>query len=406
MGGDLMSKVVIIGAGHAGGSVAGFLKQYGHEGEIILAGAEALPPYQRPPLSKAWLKGEADAQSLQLRADDFYVQNGIDLRLDISATALDRDAKTVTFSDGSVETYDHLVIATGSHARRLPIPGGDDEGLLELRTTVDAERLKSALGEGKKLVVIGGGYVGLEAAASARALGASAVVLERMDRVLQRVASKPLSDYYTALHTGHGVEIRTGVEVTRVTATSVTLGDGEVIAADAVLVGIGALATDGLAREAGLDCADGIVVDAEARTSDPAIFAVGDVTRRLLPHYGVQHRLESVPNALEQAKQVACAITGRAQATPEVPWFWSDQYDAKLQIAGLPFNADSQVVRGDASTGSFAVFHLSGDKVVCVEAINAAQPFMFGKQAIAKGTSVDAAVLADADAPIKSAAVG
>ena len=401
-----MSKVVIIGAGHAGGSVAGFLKQYGYEGQIVLAGAEAVPPYQRPPLSKAWLKGEADAQSLQLKSDEFYAENGIDLRLGVTATSIDRDSKTVSFSDGAVETYDHLVIATGSHARRLPVAGGDDDGLLELRTTVDAERLKSALGEGRKLIVVGGGYVGLEAAASARALGAEAVVLERMDRVLQRVASKTLSDFYTGLHTSRGVQIRTNVEVTAVSAKSVTLGDGEVIEADAVLVGIGALATDELARNAGLDCADGIIVDAEARTSDPAVFAVGDVTRRPLAHYDhILHRLESVPNALEQAKQVASAITGRAQPAPEVPWFWSDQYDAKLQIAGLPFNADAQVVRGDVNSGSFAVFHLCGDKIVCVEAINAPQPFMFGKQMIAKGTAVNAAVLADAEAPIKSAAV-
>ena len=398
-----MSKLVIIGAGHAGGSVAGFLKQYGYEGQIILAGSERVPPYQRPPLSKAWLKGEADAQSLQLRADDFYTENGIDLRLGVTATAIDRAAKTVTFDDGRSESYDYLVIATGSHARRLPVPGGEDEGLLELRTTVDAERLKAVLGEGKRLVVVGGGYVGLEAAASARALGAEAVVLERMDRVLQRVASETLSRFYTDLHQQHGVKIRTGVEVTSVSANSVTLSDGEVIEADGVLVGIGALATDGLALAAGLDCADGIIVDAEARTSDPAIFAVGDVTRRPLAHYGIQHRLESVPNALEQAKQVASAITGRAQPTPEVPWFWSDQYDAKLQIAGLAVGASGQVVRGEPQSGSFAVFHLNGAEVVCVEAVNAAQSFMFGKQAIAKGLSIDAAVLADEAAPIKSA---
>ena len=399
-----MSNVVIIGAGHAGGSVAAFLKQYGFEGQIILAGSEAVAPYQRPPLSKAWLKGEADAQSLQLRAEDFYAENNIDLRLGVSATTIDRDAKTVTFDDGVVQPYDYLVIATGSHARRLPVAGGDDEGLLELRTTVDAERLKAALGQGKRLVVIGGGYVGLEAAASARALGAEAVVLERMDRVLQRVASQTLSDFYTARHTAEGVAIRTGVEVSAVSANSVTLGNGEVLTADAVLVGIGAIASDAIAREAGLECADGIVVDLEARTSDPAIFAVGDVTRRPLPHYdGVMHRLESVPNALEQAKQVASAITGRAAPTAEVPWFWSDQYDAKLQIAGLPFGADRQVVRGDVSSGSFAVFHLKGDRIVCVEAVNAAQPFMFGKQAIAKAMAVDVDILADTDAPIKSA---
>lgn len=401
-----MAKVVVIGAGHAGGSVAGFLKQYGFDGEIILAGTEQVAPYQRPPLSKAWLKGEADAASLQLRAEDFYVENGIDLRLGVSAVAIDPAARSVAFDDGRVETYDHLVIATGSRARKLPIAGGDDEGLLELRTTLDAERLKAALGQGKRLVVIGGGYVGLEAAASARALGGSAIVLERMERVLQRVASPTLSDFYTRRHTEEGVEIRTGVEVAAVSAHTVTLGDGSVLEADAVLVGIGAIANDDLAREAGLDCNDGIVVDLDARTSDANIFAVGDVTRRPLPHYaGLMHRLESVPNALEQAKQVASAITGRPQPAHEVPWFWSDQYDAKLQIAGLPFGASSQVVRGNPDTGSFAVFHLNGDRVVCVEAVNAAQSFMFGKQAIGKAMTVDATILADEAAPIKSAAL-
>ncbi|MHC3128192.1 ferredoxin reductase [Brevundimonas sp. GN22] len=401
-----MAKVVIIGAGHAGGSVAGFLKQYGFDGEIVLAGTEKVAPYQRPPLSKAWLKGEADESSLQLRSEDFYAENAIDLRLGVSAVSIDRAARTVTFDDGAAESYDHLVIATGSRARKLPVTGGSDQGLLELRTTVDAERLKAALGQGKRLVVIGGGYVGLEAAASAKALGGSAIVLERMDRVLQRVASPTLSAFFTRRHSEEGVEIRTGVEVSAVSAHTVTLGDGSVLDAEAVLVGIGAIANDDLARAAGLECNDGIVVDLDARTSDANIFAVGDVTRRPLPHYDdVMFRLESVPNALEQAKQVASAITGRPQPAHEVPWFWSDQYDAKLQIAGLPFGADSQVVRGDPDVNSFAVFHLKGDRIVCVEAINAAQSFMFGKQAIGKAMAINPAVLADEAAPIKSAAV-
>ena len=399
-----MAKVIIIGAGHAGGSVAGFLKQFGFEGEIIMVGTEPLAPYQRPPLSKAWLKGEADGASLQLRAPDYYGQNGIDLRLGVTATTIDRDAKKVHFSDGQVETYDHLILATGSRARRLPIPGGEDEGLLELRTTQDAERLKSRLGAGQRLIVIGGGYVGLEAAASARALGAEAIVIERMDRVLQRVASQSLSDFYSRRHSAEGVEIMTGVEVAAVSPTSVTLGDGQVLSADGVLVGIGAIANDELAQSIGLTCADGIVVDLDARTSDPDIFAIGDVTRRPLPHYdGLMHRLESVPNALEQAKQAASAITGRPAPAHEVPWFWSDQYDAKLQIAGLSIGADQQVVRGDPDSGSFAVFHMAGDKLACVEAVNAAPAFMLGKQAIARGSALDIKVLADAGAPIKSA---
>lgn len=401
-----MTNVIIIGAGQAGGSVAGFLKQYGFEGSILMTGTEQVAPYQRPPLSKAWLKGEADEASLQLRAADYYTQNNIDLRLGVMATNIDREAKTVCFSDGTVEPYDHLIFATGSRARRLPIPGGDDQGLLELRTTVDAERLKSALGQGKHLVVIGGGYVGLEAAASARALGASATIVERMDRVLQRVASKPLSDFYTKLHESHGVELRTDADVVSVTARSITFADGSVLEADAVLVGIGALANDELAKDIGLNCADGIVVDLQGQTSDPSIFAIGDVTRRPLPHYNnMMHRLESVPNAIEQAKQVASTITGKPAPAPEVPWFWSDQYTAKLQIAGLPVGADNQIIRGDQASGSFAVFHMCGDKVVCVEAVNSPQSFLFGKQVIGKSSPVDPLLLADADAPIKSAII-
>jgi 3-phenylpropionate/trans-cinnamate dioxygenase ferredoxin reductase subunit len=391
-----MTKILIIGAGHAGGSVAAFLRQYGHEGPIVLVGEEDAPPYQRPPLSKAWLKGEADLEALLLRPLSFYEEQGIEFRPSTVAVSVDPEAKTVAFHDGSSETYDVLVLATGSTARKLPVPGGDHPDLLELRTLKDAERLKAVLGPGKRLAVVGGGYVGLEAAASARALGAEAVVIERAPRVLARVASETLSAFFTAQHRAHGVEILTGAEVVAVAQDGVTLADGSVVRADAVLVGVGALACESLARSAGLRCDDGVVVDEQARTSDPAIFAVGDMTRRPIPvHGGVSHRLESVPNALEQAKQAAAAIVGRPGPAAEVPWFWSDQYDFKLQIAGLPVDADRQVVRGDPSAGGFAVFHLNGDRVVCVEAVNAPPEFMAGKQLIGKGTSVDVAKLAD-----------
>lgn len=401
-----MTKVLIIGAGHAGGSVAAFLRQYGHEGPIMLAGEEDAPPYQRPPLSKAWLKGEADLEALLLRPLSFYAEQNIDFRPSMIAVSVDPAAKTVVFHDGSSETYDVLVLATGSTARKLPVPGGDHPDLLELRTMKDAERLKAVLGPGKRLAVVGGGYVGLEAAASARALGAEAVVIERAPRVLARVASETLSAFFTAQHRAHGVEILTDAEVVAVARDGVSLADGSVVSADAVLVGVGALACDVLARSAGLTCGDGVVVDAEARTSDPAIFAIGDMTRRPIPvHGGVHHRLESVPNALEQAKQAAAAIVGRAGPTPEVPWFWSDQYDVKLQIAGLPFDADRQAVRGDPTASGFAVFHLNGDRIVCVEAVNAPPEFMAGKQLIAKGTTVDVDKLADPAVSMKAVAV-
>jgi 3-phenylpropionate/trans-cinnamate dioxygenase ferredoxin reductase subunit len=402
-----MTKVLIIGAGHAGGTAAALLRQYGHEGPIVLAGEEAAPPYQRPPLSKAWLKGEADLEALLLRPQSFYVEQDIDLRTGVTATAVDAAGKTVTFADGTVESYDVLILATGSTARRLAVPGADRPDLLELRTLVDAEKLKAALGPGKRLAVVGGGYVGLEAAASARALGADAVVIERMDRVLARVASETLSAFFTAHHREHGVEILTSAEVTGFEDAGVRLADGRLIEAGAVLVGVGALASEHLAREAGLACLNGVVVDAEARTSDPSIFAIGDVTHRPVPvHGGAMHRLESVPNALEQAKQAASAIVGRAAPAPEVPWFWSDQYALKLQIAGLPGEADRQVVRGDVAAGTFAVFHLAGDRIVCVEAVNAPAEFMAGRLMIGKQTPVDADKLADPTVTMKAVAAG
>ncbi|NBW07783.1 MAG: ferredoxin reductase [Caulobacteraceae bacterium] len=399
------TKALIIGAGHAGGSAAALLRQYGFEGQIVLGGTETAPPYQRPPLSKAWLKGEADLDALLLRPESFYAEQKIELRTGVTATTIDPAAKTVTFTDGTVEPYDILILATGSVARKLPIPGADRPELIELRTLEDAERLKAALGPGKRMAVVGGGYVGLEAAASARKLGAEVVVLERMDRVLQRVASETLSAFFTDHHRSHGVEIRTGAEVSAFEEGGVRLADGELIAADVILVGVGALACDALARTAGLTCDNGVVVDEAARTSDPSIYALGDMTHRPIPVMGGRvMRLESVPNALEQAKQAASAITGRPAPAPEVPWFWSDQYEIKLQIAGLPFDADRQILRGDVAEGRFAVFHLSGHKVVCVEAVNAPPEFMAGRLLIGRATPVDPVKLADPSVSMKEVA--
>lgn len=404
-----MDKVVIIGAGHAGGTAAALLRQYGFEGQIVLAGSETVPPYQRPPLSKAWLKGHAERDDLLLRPDSFYVEQNIDLRLGVTATAIDRAGRSVAFSDGTTETYDALILATGSVARKLAIPGADWPELIELRTLEDAERLKAVLGPGKRLAVVGGGYVGLEAAASARALGAEVVVIERMERVLARVASETLSTFFTAWHRAQGVDILTGAEVTAFEEDGVRLADGQLIEADAILVGVGAMANEALAHQAGLDCLNGIVVDEAARTSDPAIWAIGDATHRPIPIHGaLRHRLESVPNALEQAKQAAAAITGRPAPAPEVPWFWSDQYELKLQIAGLPDGADRQIVRGvadvDADPVGFAVFHLAGDRIVSVEAVNAPAEFMAGRQLIARATVVDANKLADMSVSMKAVA--
>jgi 3-phenylpropionate/trans-cinnamate dioxygenase ferredoxin reductase subunit len=407
----MANRVLIIGAGHAGGTAAALLRQYGHEGPIVLAGEEPAAPYQRPPLSKAWLKGEADLEALLLRPESFYEEHGIELRTGVTATAIDPARRTVSFADGTVEPWDALILATGSRARRLAIPGADRPDLMELRTLADAERLKAALGPGRRLAIVGGGYVGLEAAASARALGAEAVVVERMDRVLARVASETLSAFFTARHRSEGVEVLTGAEITAFEDAGVRLADGRLIEADAVLVGVGALACDELARTAGLECGNGVVVDEHARTSDSAIWAIGDATFRPIPiHGGRRHRLESVPNALEQAKQAASAIVGRAPPTPEVPWFWSDQYEFKLQIAGLPDGADRRIVRGDPGVigegASFAVFHLEGDRILCVEAVNAPAEFMAGRMMIGKATGVDPVKLADPSVSMKMVAAG
>ena len=400
---------VIIGAGHAGGSVAAFLRQYGFEGPITLVGEEPIAPYQRPPLSKAWLKGEADAESLLLKPDSFYTEHGMKLRLSTRAVSIDRAAKTVSLSDGETLDYDILILAEGARARRLPIAGADLRGVLELRNAADAELLKAALGPGKRLAVIGGGYIGLEAAASARALGAEAVIIEKEPRVLARVACEALSSFFQDYHRARGVVFELGAGVAQFEGEAghvkgVRLDDGRLLECDAILVGVGAIPNDDLARAAGLDCDGGVVVDLQARTSDPAIYAIGDVTKRPLPLYDRMFRLESVPNALEQAKQAACAITGRPQPANEVPWFWSDQFDLKLQIAGLPFDADETLVRGDPASAKFAVFHLKGGCIQAVEAVNAPPEFMAGKMLIGSRKPVAREKLADPAISMKEVA--
>jgi 3-phenylpropionate/trans-cinnamate dioxygenase ferredoxin reductase subunit len=407
--GDLNARVVIVGAGHAGGSAAAFLRQYGHVGPIVLIGDEPLLPYQRPPLSKAWLKGEADADSLQLKPSSWYEEAGVSLRLGGVVMSINRGAKTVALASGEHLPYDYLILATGARARALPIPGADLAGVLALRTAADAEALKTALGPDKRLAVVGGGYVGLEAAASARALGGHVMIIEREPRVLARVACETLSCFFQDYHGARGVafELNAGVagfEGQDGHVTGVRFTDGRVVACDVALVGVGAIPNEELARDAGLDCTNGVVVDIEARTADPFVFAIGDVTHRPLPIYERQFRLESVPNALEQAKQAASAIAGRPMPPHEIPWFWSDQYDLKLQIAGLPFDADRQVVRGDVAAAKFAVFHLKGDLVQAVEAVNAPPEFMAGKQLIAKRTPVSIEKLANSSISMKEVA--
>ncbi len=404
-----MTGVVIVGAGHAGGAAAALLRQYGYEPPITLIGEEPIAPYQRPPLSKAWLKGQADAEALMLKPNSFYAEARIDMILGIRVDRIDRARRAVVLSDGREIAYDHLILAMGARARALTIPGVDLEGVLTLRSAADAEALKSALAPGKRLAVIGGGYIGLEAAASARALGAEAVVIEREARILARVACPVLSDFFTGYHRGKGVSFEVsamveGFEGEAGHVAGVRLGDGRVIACDVALVGIGAPPNDELAREAGLQCENGIIVDDHARTSDANVFAIGDVAWRPMPRYERMFRLESVANALEQARQAACAITGRPVPPHEVTWNWSDQYDLKYQFAGLPFDADDIVVRGDPAAAKFAVFHLKGDIVEAVEAVNAPAEFMAGRQLIGQRRPISRARLADTTVSMKEVA--
>jgi len=401
-------RIVIVGAGHAGGTAAALLRQNGYEGEVMLIGEEPVVPYQRPPLSKAYLKGEADAETLKLKPDEFYAEHDITLRLGTRAAAIDPAARTVSLKGGGEVPYDALILATGSVNRKLQIPGATAHDLHELRSLADAERLKAVLQPGERLAVVGGGYIGLEAAASARALGAEATVVELAPRVLARVACEQLSGFYQDYHRGRGVEILTGTSVTEVRhgaggrVSAVVLSDGRVLDCDAVLVGVGAMACSGLAADAGLVCETGVVVDQACRTSDPAIWAIGDMTWRPMPLYGGRrHRLESVPNALEQAKQAVASILGKPAPAPEVPWFWSDQYDLKLQIAGVPFEAEDIIVRGDMAAARFALFHMKGDRIQAVEAVNAPPEFMAGRLLIGQGRPVDRARLADPSVSMK-----
>ena len=398
---EQVAGIVVAGAGHAGGSAAAFLRQYGWQGPITLVGEEALPPYQRPPLSKAWLKGEADGAGLALRPVAFYAKQDIALRLSTRILALDRAGQRLLLADGGAVPYDRLILALGASPRRLSLPGCALEGVLELRTTLDADRIKAALGPGVRLAVIGGGYIGLEVAASARALGAEAVVIEREARVLARVASAELSAYVTEQHRAQGVTILCGADVEGLEGQAgrvagIRLRDGALISCDVALIGVGAVPNDGLAREAGLAVAGGILVDERARTEDALIHAIGDCTVRPVPLYGRKLRLESVPNAIEQAKQAAADLCGRAQPAPEVPWFWSDQYVLRIQIAGLLHEVARTVARRDPATGGVAFFHLAADGCVqAVEAVSASAEFMAGRQMIAKRLPVAAEALAD-----------
>jgi len=383
-------SIVIIGGGHAGGSVAAYLRQFGCKDAIELVCEEPVAPYQRPPLSKAWLKSDMTLEQILLRPEAFYGMQSIGLRLGERAVAIDRAAKTIGLASGARLPYGKLIIATGSGPRILRIPGYDLAGVHYLRDKSDADALKRALVDARSVIVIGGGYVGLEVAASARGLGREVAVVEREARLLARVASPAISDFFARYHAGKGVQVLLGRQVASIEGAAgrvagVRLADGAALAGDLVVVGVGAVPNQELAQLAGLQCADGIVVDARARTSDPDIYAIGDCTFRPLALYGPPCRLESVANANEQAKQAASDICGREVARIEPPWFWSDQFDLRLQMAGLAIGVAQTSVRGSMEAAKFAVVHTGAEgRLRAVEAVNMPAEFMAGKAALAK----------------------
>lgn len=371
--------MVIVGAGQAGVQAGEALRAGGYDGSITLLGDEPHGPYHRPPLSKAWLAGEMDAAQLVMRAPEMLARKGIELRTGVTVQRIDREAKTLHLADGSTLPYAGLVLATGATPRALPLPGADAPGVLPLRSRADAsaiaERMTVCIGKDLPVVVIGGGFIGLEVAATARKKGARVTVLEAAQRLLGRVLAPVLSDWYASLHRGHGVQLMlnaqvAGIEAEATGVTGVKLADGSVLPAGLVVVGIGVVANDRLAREAGLECDRGIVVDACGRTSDPVIVAAGDCTARRLPD-GSLLRLESVQNATEQGKSAAAALLGQDRPITATPWFWSDQYDHKLQMAGLSMGADTWAVRGDMAGGGFSVYHFRGERLLAVDSINA-----------------------------------
>jgi 3-phenylpropionate/trans-cinnamate dioxygenase ferredoxin reductase component len=397
-------QIVIVGAGQAGAQAVATLRAEDYTGAITMVGDEGYAPYQRPPLSKAYLMGTLERARLFLKPDAFYRESGCELILGTTVRSIDRSAKTVILGDGRRLPYDQLLLATGTRVRRIRCPGSDLPGIHYLRSIADVDGLNAVFHKGKRLAVVGGGYIGLEVAAVAVKHGLDVTVFEALDRVMARAVSRPVSDFFEGVHRAAGVKLllNTGVEAFVGTEYLEAVQAGsKTYPADMALVGIGVLPNMEIAAEAGLACADGIVVDVNCTTGDPSIFAAGDCTWHE-GREGIPLRLESVQNAIDQAKHAAYAMVRKPRTYREVPWFWSDQYDLKLQIAGLARPTDTIVVRGDPATRKFAVFHLRDGMVAAVESVNAAAEYLVGRKLIGEGARIGPERLADLSIPMKS----
>lgn len=387
MTGGGSSRIVVIGAGQAGAELTFALRQLGHEGAITLVGQESHEPYQRPPLSKALLKGAMTHKDVRVRASEAYDKADIELVLGDTAESIDRSAHEVHLTSGRVLAYDRLALTLGGRPRSLDL-GDAAEAAATLYDLEDALTLQPRLRAGQRVAVIGGGFVGLEVAAAAAEAGAEVTVIEAAPMILQRACAPAVSEWFTALHRSHGVTVSTGTTVDLAQSgtdgsTALVLSDGSQVVADLVVAGIGQVPNDELARRAGLEVDSGIVVDAQARTSDPDIVAAGDCARQLHGFLGRVVRLESQQNASEQARLAARTLLDAPVAHATVPWFWSDQFDARLQMAGVALPTDQQILRGDPASGSFSVVFVDGDRLTAVQAVNRPRDFTAARKLLA-----------------------
>ena len=401
----MTETIAIVGAGHAAGQAIATLKQNKFNGRIVLIGDEPYLPYQRPPLSKKYLAGELAAERLYVKPAAFYENAQIELRLNTRVCSIDRSARRLTTIDNDEVAYDKLILALGSRVRKLQVEGSDLEGIHYLRSIADADGIRAAISTGKRVVIVGAGYIGLEVAAVCRQRGLDVTVLEMADRVMSRAVSSQVSGFYQKMHESHGVKLSLSTGINRLRGDgavhSVITSDGQTLAADFVVVGVGILPNVELAESAGLEVNDGIVVTDQCQTSDSDIYAVGDCTSHPNAIYDTQLRLESVHNALEQAKTAAGNICGVEMHYSQVPWFWSDQYDLKLQIAGLSQGYDKAILRGDPESARFSCLYLKEGILIAVDAINSPKDFLQSKVLIAKRARIDPQRLSNVDVPLK-----
>jgi 3-phenylpropionate/trans-cinnamate dioxygenase ferredoxin reductase subunit len=403
----MISTILIIGGGQAGAQAVDTLRRGGFSGRLVLIGDEPQLPYQRPPLSKKYLAGELAEDRLLFRHRSFYDEHRVELKLGMPAARIDPAARRVTLAGGEELAYDRLLLCVGAKSRELSCPGAELPGVHYLRAIADVAAIRAGLKPGARALIIGGGYIGLETAATARAMGCAVTVLEMADRVMNRVVASSVSEYFAHEHRTQGVKIICNTRVVRLEGAGrverVVCADGSTHEADLLVVGVGAVANTELASAAGLHCDNGIVVDEYCRTSDAAIYAAGDCTNHPSMRFEMRVRLESVDNAFEQGKTAALNILERPTVHDRVPWFWSDQFDNKLLIVGLSQGFDQQVMRGDPATRSFSVCYLKGGELLAVEAINHSKDYMAARKLIAERARPDLNKLADPQIALKEA---